>query len=792
MTLLHNHSPGLMLLSLVIAVLGAYASLIIVSRSHRRGRSRSAWLALAALIFGTGVWTMHFTAMLAYELPFEVSYEPRLTLASLLLAWLFTALGLQCAEWWRHPLRLPVAGSLMGLGIAGMHYIGMAALQMPARLQFSPVSVLAACMIGVVACWLALAVVHHAQLQRHIERHRWLAALCGGLAVSGLHYVAMLGTSVHVEAAQWAPVGFSDTILAGGVTLVAAVLLTGAVLLAKMDETQERQEVLQASLEQARLRQQMLTGSRQMAELEVDHEGRLLFISDAARQLLQLGEETSPSLVLDLIDPAQRLSVQERWRQQADPGEFVGDLAFRIGDRTQVLHVRAATLQGSDGDAAPRWLVLLQMPEALQDGMTQDPESGLPNRLAVLALNTEQPVLAIRVGLPVLEALAALLSPELYRRLLVNLVQMVQSVVSREDLLLLSRPAGAELLLLVRRGHQDEDALLQRLRRVLSLPVRLEGQSWHVGAQFGVATLEAGVAGEEILRTTAAALRRAQREQLEIHVYDAAFDTQWRQQILIEQELRTALAENQFFLLFQPKWDVQRKRVCGFEALLRWRRPGRRQPEPPDRFIPVLEATGLIQPVGRWVIEEGLRTLADVLSGPDFEHLTLAVNVSPVQLRSENFQRHLEDCCARHGILPGRLELEITEGIAMDRSRDNLDTLRALRTAGFHLAIDDFGTGYSSLAYLRDFPMHSLKIDRAFVDSVDRDRTAADLVRLMVDIGHTLHYQLVAEGVETVAQLDVLSRLGVDQIQGFWLAPPLPAEELPAFVTVGAPQRKQG
>ncbi|KAF1055473.1 MAG: putative signaling protein [Stenotrophomonas maltophilia] len=246
-------------------------------------------------------------------------------------------------------------------------------------------------------------------------------------------------------------------------------------------------------------------------------------------------------------------------------------------------------------------------------------------------------------------------------------------------------------------------------------------------------------------------------------------------QLRLLQDLRRAIARGELLLHYQPKFPSAGLPATGAEALLRWQHPelgllG------PDVFIPIAERSGLILPIGDWVLD---RACAQLLSWHDAGHpeWTMAVNLSPLQFTAPTLLDTVLATLRRHGIEAAKLTLEITETTAMRDVEASLVILNALAAAGVHIAIDDFGTGYSSLLYLKRMPATELKIDRAFVRDLERNEEDAAIVSSIIALGRTLQLQVVAEGVETQAQRDYLSELGCDQLQGYHLGRPMTPDE---------------
>lgn len=244
----------------------------------------------------------------------------------------------------------------------------------------------------------------------------------------------------------------------------------------------------------------------------------------------------------------------------------------------------------------------------------------------------------------------------------------------------------------------------------------------------------------------------------------------------LEGDLRHAILSGQFLLMYQPRWGTQNCELRGVEALIRWNHPklGRLSP---DDFIPLAEQSGLIIPIGSWVLRQACETIAR-LPG-----LNVSVNVSAVQFRNDDLVREVEEALADTGLPPHRLELEITESVLIENIEKARDVMARLKKLGVRLAMDDFGSGYSSLGYLRHFPFDALKIDYRFIDDLDRTPNGLAIVEAILGLGRALGMQVVAEGVGSASQLELLRRADCDEVQGFYLAPPMLIGELQSFMS---------
>ena len=253
---------------------------------------------------------------------------------------------------------------------------------------------------------------------------------------------------------------------------------------------------------------------------------------------------------------------------------------------------------------------------------------------------------------------------------------------------------------------------------------------------------------------------------------------------LDEGDLRLALDRNELRLHYQPLVDLATDRIVGLEALVRWQHPTRGL-VPPLSFIPLAEDTGLIVPIGRWVLETACRQARAWLDERPDSPLVMSVNLSPRQFAQPTLVAEVSDILEMTGLPADHLELEITESILLDEGESSAAALRALRELGVGLVLDDFGTGYSSLSYLRRLPLDTIKIDRSFIDGLDSDDANLPIVQAVIALAHGLGIEVVAEGIETAGQLARLRELVCDRGQGFYYARPQPPEQLTALLTGG-------
>ena len=371
--------------------------------------------------------------------------------------------------------------------------------------------------------------------------------------------------------------------------------------------------------------------------------------------------------------------------------------------------------------------------------------------------------------------------------LLQTLAKRLSKAVREEDTV--TRIGGDEFVVVFQGLHdvQDVAALAQKLLSLLVEPVTLNGYDLTVTASMGISLYpDDATSGPEMIRNADAAMYQAKSAGRNAYqFYTTDLNKRALEMLTMENALRRAIERHEFVLHYQPQVDIISGSVVGAEALIRWNHPDLGLLMP-GKFISIAEERGLIVPIGRWVIEEAVRQAAIWQnSGPS---IPIAVNVSAVQFRRKDFVEHLANSVRKHGITSDRLELELTEGIVMRDAETTVEILQRLHDMGFQLSIDDFGTGYSSLSYIRRFPINTIKIDHSFVWDATHDESAGRVVTAIIGLARSLKLKVIAEGVETWEQLEMLRAQGCDRAQGFLFSRALSSEEFARVVREWKPK----
>ena len=658
-SIIAGHNLWLVCLAAVVCIAGSTVTVRLLERAMRtEGLQRSGWLFQAASAGGSSVWCTHFVAILAYQPGTPVTFDPILTVASLAIAILGLVLAFAIAAATRGALTAVASGTLAGLTISLMHYVGMAAYHVSGIVASNGAYVAASVVLSVVLSVTALTAI----MQTERAYAAPIAMFAFVLAILSQHFAGMAAISVIplASAATNAAVFEAMAVATAGV----ALFIVGTGVASQMIDSRARSE-----------------NNRRLHHMALNDPltglpNRTSFSERLDRELARAEKEGHELAVIG-ID-------LNRFKEINDfRGHSAGDQALKI--------------------------IASRLTECVEGGE-----------------------FVARIG-------------------------------------------GDEFAAL--KDFRDEDVLLDflgKLEVALFEPLEIDDFRASAGASIGVAVYpHDGITAETLIGNSDLAMYRAKSElNTAVCFYESRLDEIARERQALARELRRALELQQFDLHFQVQISVTHATICGYEVLLRWYHPERGLIPPLD-FIPIAEESGAILDIGEWVLREACRRAA----GWQIPH-RIAVNLSPVQFGQPELPRLVHEILMETGLPAARLELEITESTIIADKPRALHILRQIKALGVTVALDDFGTGYSSLDTLRSFPFDKIKLDRLFMNEVETNPQTRAIVRAVLALGKSLDVPILAEGVETDNQLELLRREGCDEAQGFLLGRPGPHEEI--------------
>jgi len=487
------------------------------------------------------------------------------------------------------------------------------------------------------------------------------------------------------------------------------------------------------------------------------------------------------------------------------------NLEFRIaGSDGDARNLYVVALADNQVEAGPRFIGTLQDISERRRAEQQihqlayfDAVTGLPNRASIrarlvqalaLAKRNERSLAVLSIDLDHFQRINDTLGFASGNELLRAVGERFRAVLRASDtfttltdtlvLETVGRAAGDEFIVLLPDIANAEDAAVvaRRLRGALVEPFAVAEQEIHVRTSLGISVFpDDGASADDLLKHADSALAQAKREGRDCYqFFTAALNARAFKRLTVEMHLRRALDRDQFMVYYQPKLRASDLAVVGFEALVRWLHPELGRVSPAE-FIPIAEETGLIVPIGEWVLAHAARQLV-AWESQGRAPVKCAVNLSAMQFRVKDLHQRLAQVVRDCGLDPARIDLELTESVLMEDGQAAIRTLHELKSHGFGIAVDDFGTGYSSLSYLKRLPIDVLKIDQSFVRELATGGEDAAIVSTIISMARSLNLKVVAEGVEQEGQLAFLRAQGCDELQGFLFSPPLPADEIAVWV----------
>ena len=769
-SLVHQHDLVLLALSIIIGGIGFNAAFTLSAElvRARSWRSRLPWALAATTAATTAIWATHFIALLAFKPGIPTGFETGPTLASFGVAWILVALGAAIVVAGRGAGARLLGGVTVGLAMAAMHYVGMMGYRVQGQVTWDVQTIAASVVAGSALAALAMYWGFRAHGLRSLSPYVMLLAVCV------MHVLGMSAVGFSLDPALAVP----DSTIA---TPVLMILIANAAFLAAGLSLVGRQR---RKAEHRRL--------RDLADIAV--EGLMICNGDTitgANKSLERIVGTSRDLLigrsLGSLLPGHGLKGISRMHEtdaqlQAADGSLIpvriiaqdigidGKLrnVVAIRDQRDRLEIEAAMHRLAHYDTLTGLANRLRFNEALAQRLAEREADGF----ALLALDLDR----FKI---VNDSLGHGVGDELLR----CVAKRLKRVMRKQDLV--ARLGGDEFAIL-KAGSADPSAIqdiADRLIKSLGRPYIIDGHTLDIGVSIGIALAPSdGATSEELVRSADLALYGAKQAGRGcFRVFEREMNERMLTRRTLELDLRRALGAREFELHYQPLVDAKTGSFDGAEALIRWNHPTRGLVSPIE-FIPLAEETGLIAPLGEWILRTACR---EAMTWRD--DVSVSVNLSPIQLREPRLVEVVRDILVETGLPGGRLELEVTETALLQDEQRTLSILQELRALGVRLSMDDFGTGYSSLSYLRRFPFDKIKIDRSFVRETPNNEESAAIVRAITTLSASLGLKTTAEGVETEAQSLFVAGQGCDQLQGYLYSKPVPAAQIAALFAADPP-----
>ncbi len=756
---IHAHTDFLLV---TLSYLIAATSCDQTRRTRATNRSKHLWLIAGGSILGLGIWSMHFVAMLGHGTLKDATYSFPLVFLSVIIAMTGCILGFYLVARRMSRESFVLSGFLMGSAIAGMHYVGIAALQ-GMTLQYHTGYVLLSILIAIAASWTALWIgffSRYAKRQMLVQTKVFFALIIG-IAISGMHHVGMLGLEFQMIPSFTSDQVIEPTMLLTLVSIVTLFLFVVFFASVLFDLQLRKRDLIQATILES-TEDGVVTTNPDWA---IQYANSLFY--DFFLEQHQYLTELDTSLRLDVPDHTkQMLHVDERILEVVNhplKGENLNQTLWFFRNVTdQVL--------------SQRQLEHLAFHDRLTD---------LPNRDKVTLFIEEQikqsiPISCLSLSMDRWRSLSDMLDHQGVEGLLLQIAERLQATIHARDVL--ARLDSSEFLVILsdERSHLATQKA-EKCYAALSQPFDIDGTVITLSMRAGISHYpEDATTAEELMEYAKLALHASFNEaQNTIKEFKVENRNDILRTVQIEKLMTEALEAEAFELVYQPKIAVATEQMTGVEVLARWTHDEVGFVSPAE-FIQIAENTGAIHALGDWVLRTAcLRWVAwqDVT-----EPFSIAVNVSPLQFASQKFLHRVETILAETGMDPAYLELEITESAALSYETATYEKLARLQELGIRVSLDDFGTGYSSFKQLHSLPIQLLKIDRSFISSLFDRKNQQAIVQSMIQLGHNLEMEILIEWIETVEQADWLAREGFDYLQGNYFSRPLNEEGLFGYV----------
>ncbi|CAI8842351.1 diguanylate cyclase [Brevibacillus sp. IT-7CA2] len=788
----------LVILSYLIAVAASFSALNLAARvSKSKGKHQLLWLIFGATTMGLGIWSMHFVGMLALTLPIKVLYDMEYVILSVILAIFVSSIALfTVTKSNLNARQLGIAGILMAAGISGMHYVGMAAMiiEITYNMWIVILSIIIAATASAAALWLLF------YFRRDQSKYAYLyklgSSLIMGAAIAGMHYTGMVAAHFYVTELPKTEVETQiEPETLAYIIVLATFLLIGITLFGLFinKRLSQKDTVIQENESWYR----SLYKNNEYGIISLDTGGCIIKMNPAVTKIGGLSEEEFINQHVSKIG----MHIVEEKRDITKDSFAQSFQPIRNNFETTILHPNGNRVELSvlnvpveiEGEVVGNHIIVKDITEenrakekirylAYHDELTDLPNRRKFNQVLHQSIEKSSQdsssfavmVIDIDRFKMINDSLGHSYGDIFLQGVSDRIVKSAEGYHAT-----IARMGGDEFTILCETGADRREAasLADKIIEALKQPFSLKDSEFYISASIGTAIFpDHGTDAVALLKKADTAMYEVKKQGKNGHLfYTPDFDVQLLENIEIESDLRKAIERNELVVYYQPQFHAESNRMIGVEALVRWNHPTKGMLSP-GVFIPIAEETGLIYEIGTWVLREACRQMKHWHDegGP---LIPVSVNLSSHQFHQRNLVQYIKNILEETKLAPHFLELEITESMMMDPAV-SISILHELNKIGTRISLDDFGTGYSSLSYLKKFPIHKLKIDRSFITDLSRNDNDKAIVATIISMAKHLKLDVIAEGIETKDQLDILTENHCKEIQGYYYSRPLSANEV--------------
>ncbi len=801
-----DFDSSLIALSIIIAITSSFTAFGVAERINKADKQiiQSIWVVFGAISMGLGIWAMHFIGSLALRLPIPVSYNLHMILLSMLPAILVssTVLWLMIQSF-SNQLRLLLCGIFLGLGICNMHIIGMMSWQFDAQVYYVPNLLVVAIIIAILFATVALSIQFEAfekSCDQIVGFKQIKSAIVMGFAVSGMYYTVMHATvflpghetGIYAETIDSSILAY---MISGVILLILLLAIVTPLAL------RYRQMSFDLFQQEQNLRIAATAFQAHDAIMITDEHTRIIKINDAFTEMTGYQENevlgNTPKILQSGKHDArfyaglwQQLLSEESWcgeiwnrRKNSEIFPCWQTISTVKNREEKITHYVSSFSDISKFKANEKEIERL----AFYDPLTELPNRRLLKDHLEHEFNTanryQRHGVLLFMDLDRFKHINDSLGHSVGDEILIMTAKRLLSILRKSDIAV--RLGGDEYIILIPTQSKSITDIITQAQSVAERVIHSINQPYQIGSHNLFISTSIGItlfsgneeSSETILKQADTAMYQAKEAgRNTFRFYHKSMQEEADSRLILEKYLRTACINNEFTLHYQLQFS-KAKEIVGAEALIRWNHPELGLTVP-AHFIPVAEETGIIVEIGEWVLQEvcaQMKALDEL--GVVIPHM--AVNISLRQFHQKNFTTMLKATIEKANIPANRILLEITESVFLKNFEETAAIMNELKTYGFRFSIDDFGTGYASLSFLKRLPFDQLKIDQSFVHDLmnDPDNTASAIVQAIIAMANSMGLNLIAEGVETDQQLQVLSNFGCHYFQGYYFVKPLAADE---------------